>query len=281
MTIEQFGEDLSRNLYRLWNRMSSGSYHPGPVRAVEISKKGKQGGVRVLGIPNVVLGSAAYRQIAPHDGKQVFFLASPRGRVVLKEMAALTPQERAVYEEYTRNEVRTANGILQAASKLHIDRDKLDVTTKTPRDLVQVRRSDSGKICGPKAAFLGELKHLFPDHVARGVVVPFGAYYDHYQHAKVAVPENVRSPGIATAGEPLPDFVERTYKTFFGELIPAGKSERELSAWIAPRLDVIQYSIEKAPLSTELREGIRSELDRVGLLTGPDKRDTVGCFVRT
>ena len=34
--------------------MSSGSYHPGPVRAVEIPKKGKQGGVRVLGIPNVV-----------------------------------------------------------------------------------------------------------------------------------------------------------------------------------------------------------------------------------
>ena len=54
VTIEQFEEDLSGNLYRLWNRMSSGSYHPGPVRAVEIPKKGKQGGVRVLGIPNVV-----------------------------------------------------------------------------------------------------------------------------------------------------------------------------------------------------------------------------------
>ena len=54
VTIEQFGEDLSGNLYRLWNRMSSGSYFPGPVRAVEIPKKGKQGGIRVLGIPNVV-----------------------------------------------------------------------------------------------------------------------------------------------------------------------------------------------------------------------------------
>ena len=52
VSIEQFGEGLSRNLYRLWNRMSSGSYHPGPVRAVEIPKKA--GGVRVLGIPNVV-----------------------------------------------------------------------------------------------------------------------------------------------------------------------------------------------------------------------------------
>ena len=54
VTIEQFEEDLSGNLYRLWNRMSSGSYFPGPVRAVEIPKKGKRGGVRVLGIPSVV-----------------------------------------------------------------------------------------------------------------------------------------------------------------------------------------------------------------------------------
>ena len=51
MTIEQFETRLKDNLYRLWNRMSSGSYFPGPVRAVEIPKKG---GTRVLGIPNVI-----------------------------------------------------------------------------------------------------------------------------------------------------------------------------------------------------------------------------------
>ena len=51
VTIEQFGVDLRDNLFKLWNRMSSGSYFPGPVRAVEIPKKG---GTRVLGIPNVV-----------------------------------------------------------------------------------------------------------------------------------------------------------------------------------------------------------------------------------
>ena len=237
---------------------------------------------RALGIPNVVLGPAAYKLLAPHAGRHVFFLASPRGRVVLKEVSTLTPQERAVYEEYTRNEKRTDDGSLgQASRKLHIDQAKLDVATKAPRDLAKVRRSDSGRLCGPKAAFLGELKHLFPDHVARGIVVPFGAYYDHYQHAKVAVPEKLRAQNVATAGEPLPGFVERTYKTFFGELVPAGKDERALSAWIAPRLEVIQYSIRQAPLSPELREGIRTELDRVGLLTGPDKRDTVGCFVRS
>jgi len=51
VSIEQFEERLKDNLYKLWNRMTSGSYFPGPVRAVEIPKKG---GTRILGIPNVV-----------------------------------------------------------------------------------------------------------------------------------------------------------------------------------------------------------------------------------
>ncbi len=54
VTIPQFEETAEDRLYVLWNRMSSGSYFPGPVRAVEIPKKGKKGGVRVLGIPNVI-----------------------------------------------------------------------------------------------------------------------------------------------------------------------------------------------------------------------------------
>ena len=54
VTIEQFEEDLSRNLYRLWNRMASGSYHPGPVRAVEIPKP-HGGGTRILGVPTVTV----------------------------------------------------------------------------------------------------------------------------------------------------------------------------------------------------------------------------------
>ena len=50
-TIEMFNKDLSGNLYKIWNRMSSGSYFPPPVRTVLIPKK--QGGVRPLGIPTV------------------------------------------------------------------------------------------------------------------------------------------------------------------------------------------------------------------------------------
>jgi len=48
-----FQERWRDNLYKLWNRMSSGSYFPGPVRAVEIPKD-HGAGVRVLGVPNTV-----------------------------------------------------------------------------------------------------------------------------------------------------------------------------------------------------------------------------------
>ena len=51
-TIEQFEQDLKGNLFKLWNRMSSGTYFPSPVRVVEIPKPGTAG-KRALGIPTV------------------------------------------------------------------------------------------------------------------------------------------------------------------------------------------------------------------------------------
>jgi RNA-directed DNA polymerase len=51
-SIEEFDRNLKRNLYRIWNRMSSGSYFPPPVRTVKIPKA--NGGERTLGIPTVL-----------------------------------------------------------------------------------------------------------------------------------------------------------------------------------------------------------------------------------
>jgi RNA-directed DNA polymerase len=50
-SIEAFEEQLSDNLYKLWNRLCSGSYFPPPVKGVPIPKK--SGGVRMLGVPTV------------------------------------------------------------------------------------------------------------------------------------------------------------------------------------------------------------------------------------
>lgn len=51
-SIEQYEKGLKENTYKLWNRMSSGSYFPQPVREVEIPKK--SGGKRKLGIPKLL-----------------------------------------------------------------------------------------------------------------------------------------------------------------------------------------------------------------------------------
>jgi RNA-directed DNA polymerase len=52
-SIADFEVDLKNNLYKIWNRMSSGTYFPPPVMAVEIPKTGSGGGTRMLGVPTV------------------------------------------------------------------------------------------------------------------------------------------------------------------------------------------------------------------------------------
>jgi hypothetical protein len=236
---------------------------------------------RSLGIPNAVLAPGPYELFAPHEGQAVLYIATPGGRVLVKTAESMSQSDRQVLAEYTRNQKRTDDRALgEVRSKLHIDVGRLDASSDGVIDLATVRRSDSGIRCGPKAAFLGELKHYFPDKVSRGVVVPFGAYYAHYRAAPVALPAGV-GRDVATPGEPLHDFVERSYATFFGEMIPSGADERTLAAWIRPRLDVIRHSIEAHPLSPELREGLRAELERQGLLLPDDPSQTVGVFVRS
>ncbi|MCC5861566.1 MAG: hypothetical protein JJT93_06610 [Gammaproteobacteria bacterium] len=51
VSIEQFDENRNSNLYRIWNRLSSGSYFPPAVTAVPIPKK--SGGEPMLGVPTV------------------------------------------------------------------------------------------------------------------------------------------------------------------------------------------------------------------------------------
>jgi RNA-directed DNA polymerase len=66
VTVEEFEKDLKNNLYKIWNRMSSGTYFPPAVRAVEIPKQ-HGGGMRMLGIPTVA-DRVAQTVVARHLG---------------------------------------------------------------------------------------------------------------------------------------------------------------------------------------------------------------------
>jgi RNA-directed DNA polymerase len=68
-SIAGFEADLKNNLYRIWNRMSSGAYFPPPVRAVEIPKQ-HGGGTRMLGIATVA-DRVAQTVVARHLGERV------------------------------------------------------------------------------------------------------------------------------------------------------------------------------------------------------------------
>ena len=76
VTIEQFEKDLKGNLYKIWNRMSSGAYFPPPVRAVTIPKK--NGGQRILGVPTVAdrVAQTVVKQMIELDLDKVFLADS-------------------------------------------------------------------------------------------------------------------------------------------------------------------------------------------------------------
>jgi len=76
VTIEQFEKDLKGNLYKIWNRMSSGAYFPPPVRAVTIPKK--NGGQRILSVPTVAdrVAQTVVKQMIEPDLDKVFLADS-------------------------------------------------------------------------------------------------------------------------------------------------------------------------------------------------------------
>jgi hypothetical protein len=118
---------------------------------------------RNLGIPNVAVDAKWLPRIKTMEGQQVVMAVSPRGVV---QLAADGPQWDPIFEEH-----KGAQDIF-----IRPDLQKLDLDTRRFIALDNLRASDSGKICGPKAANLGELKRFFPEAVVDGLVIPFGRF---------------------------------------------------------------------------------------------------------
>jgi phosphohistidine swiveling domain-containing protein len=118
---------------------------------------------RNLGIPNVAIDQKWLPLIQSMADQQVVLAVSPRGIV---QLAADGPQWDPIFD--------TTKGPKDFL--IRPDLKKLDLDTRRLFSLDTLRSKDSGRICGPKAANLGELKHYFPEPVADGLVIPFGLF---------------------------------------------------------------------------------------------------------
>ncbi len=118
---------------------------------------------RNLGIPNVAVDERLIPRLAAAQGREVVLAVSPAGSV---RVAADLPRG-----DPWRGEETEVEGVL-----IEPDLDKLDLEGEEFVRLSDLRATDSGRIVGPKAAKLGELRHHYPEAVADGLAIPFGAF---------------------------------------------------------------------------------------------------------
>jgi len=118
---------------------------------------------RNLGIPNVAVEKRLLDQISSRKGQRVVLAVSSRGIVQLVE-------DGPGWDEVFAVKTREKDVLIRP------DLNKLDLYGDSFIPLQQLRASDSGRVAGPKAANLAELKHHFPEAVTDGLVIPFGLF---------------------------------------------------------------------------------------------------------
>ena len=177
---------------------------------------------RNLGIPNVTVDSSLEAELQRHSGEQVALAVSYSGLV---ELTAWNDRWAEIF----------SHADSQQSVQIEPDLEKLDLSVRRFIPLEEIRASDSGRIVGPKAAKLGELRLHYPDHVSRGVAIPFGLF----KHQALEQPH---SSGNGTVF----DWMVRSY--------------RELESMDA-----------STPQHAEMAELFRSELYNIIVNTRPDE----------
>jgi hypothetical protein len=203
---------------------------------------------RNLGIPNVTVDTSLVPELLKHDGERVVMAVSKSGLV---EISPWSDKWRAVFREND-----SENDVL-----IQPDLEKLDLTV---RDLVQLddlRAGDSGRIVGPKAAKLGELRKHYPGHVSRGVAIPFGIFRQ----------ETLDQPYPGGGGSVF-DWMVKNYRSLEQMSLDDPRLNVKAEAFRAELYDII--------LNTKLSEKFKGRL-RAALKETFGHEDPPGVFVRS
>lgn len=195
---------------------------------------------RNLGIPNAVLSGSNLEDLKLFDGKTVFYAVSNKGTVIMKPAEKMGPEERTLFTVKKKND-----------DKIRVPVDKIRLDQTSVLNLRDINASDSGKLSGPKAANLGQLKHFFPDKVVEGLVLPFGIFRRHMDQ---------RMPGRSL-----------TYWQFLNDMFATankmranGIAESEVETYQLSKLETLREAIKTMPLlpvfKTELERKFRDIL---------------------
>lgn len=194
---------------------------------------------RNLGIPNAALSDANLQSLKQFDGQRVFYAVSNKGNVILKPEDQMTDQERELFVIKERN-----------TDKIEVPIEKIRLDNMDVLNMRDVDASDSGVLCGPKAANLGQLKKMFPEQVVEGLVIPFGIFRDHMD-------------------QPMPG-QNRSYWEYLNAMFreaermrTAGVSEPEVENYQLRQLETLREAIKKIPFKTEFLNQLETKFTTI------------------
>ena len=208
---------------------------------------------RNLGIPNAIISPQIFEALKVHSGEPVFYAVSTSGTVVLKPVGEMNSEEKKLFEAQKRKEGRV---------KVPVERMELSRTSII--NLRDIDASSSGIICGPKAANLGQLKRMFPDHVVEGIVIPFGIFREHLDQLM---------PGQAIS---YWEYLNNIFR-HAAQMQESGKSEREAETYILEELG----NFRKAIGQITFKDGFLSDLKASFLAAFNKKMGDVPVFLRS
>jgi len=194
---------------------------------------------RNLGIPNAVVSKQNLDELRRFAGKEVFYAVSNKGTIVMKTSDQMTAEERQLFAVKQRNDERIT---------VPVDKIRLDQTNVL--NLRDLKASDSGKLCGPKAANLGQLKQLFPEKVVEGLVIPFGIFRQHLD-------QKMRGSDV-------------TYWAYLNNIFDqakvkaqAGLAETEVEAFMLSEMGLLRSKIQDIPILPSFAASLEKDFETV------------------
>jgi hypothetical protein len=194
---------------------------------------------RNLGIPNAVVSQQNLEDMRRFAGQKVFYAVSNKGTILMKPADDMTDEEKELFVIKQRDEQR-----------ISVPVDKIRLEQSNVLNLRDLKASDSGKLCGPKAANLGQLKQLFPETVVEGLVIPFGIFRKHLDQP------------MAGTGQTYWEYLNSVFAQA-GTKREAGESEAAVEAFMLEQLEILRTQIKLIPLLPEFEAELRTGFTEV------------------